>query len=170
MSLLHRALQAGRSRKVGDPERGDTLVEILIAIAILGISVTALLGALVTTITSASEHRSLASNDTVLRSYAEQLKDVIQLRTTGPIFTPCATVTSSNGYAGTTITPSNLPTRYTVKIQSIQWWNKETNTFDSPPTPCAANDNIHIGFQLITLQSTAPNGVASTLTIGVRQP
>jgi type II secretory pathway pseudopilin PulG len=59
-------------------DAGDTLLEILIAIVILSLSVAAILGMLVTTITTASEHRSLATDNTVLESFAEGAKYEVQ--------------------------------------------------------------------------------------------
>ena len=153
-------------------EAGDTLIEVLISIAILGITITALLGALVTTITSASEHRSLASLDTVLRSYAEQLKYDVQLQGTNSWFAQCATVssptTSPPQYEGHTITPANQPpsAHYSVVVLNIKYWNDSTNRFDA--TCSALGDQS--GFQLVTLQATAPNGVTEPLSVGVRTP
>jgi type II secretory pathway pseudopilin PulG len=151
------------------PEAGDTLIEVLIAIAILGITVTALLGALVTTITSASEHRSLASLDTTLRSYAEQLKYDVQLQGTSSWFTQCANVSSSPPqYQGHTVTPANQPpnVHYSVVILGIKYWNDATNMFD---TNCSAPGD-RSGFQLVTFQATAPNGLTEPLSVGVRTP
>jgi type II secretory pathway pseudopilin PulG len=153
-------------------EDGDTLIEVLISIAILGITITALLGALLATITSASEHRSLASLDTVLRSYAEQLKYDVQLQGASSWFTQCATVssptTSPPRYEGHSITPPNQPPsgHYSVVILGIKYWNDSTNTFDAACT--GAGDQS--GFQLVTFQVTAPNGVAEPLSVGVRTP
>ena len=154
------------------PEAGDTLIEVLISMAILGITISALLGALLATITSASEHRSLASLDTVLRSYAEQLKYGVQLQGTSSWFTQCATVSSSTTsppqYEGHTITPSNQPpsAHYSVVITGIKYWNNSTNLFD--PTCSAPGDQS--GFQLVTFQATAPNGLTEPLSVGVRTP
>jgi type II secretory pathway pseudopilin PulG len=155
-------------------ETGDTLVEILIAIAILGVAVTALLGALVTSITSASEHRSLASNDTVIRSYAEQLKYDIELQPNA-WFTQCAQVTSTTygvpPNLQTVTPPPNLPAGYTVGISGIQYWNDVNNKFvNDSSAACQSNANDQSGFQLLTMQVTAPNGVVETLSMGVRQP
>jgi type II secretory pathway pseudopilin PulG len=154
------------------PEAGDTLLEVLIAIAILGIIVAALLGALLTTITSATEHRSLATLDTVLRSYAEQLKYDVQLQGTGSWFTQCASVssptTSPPQYQGHTVTPANQPpnVHYSAVILGIKYWNDVTNTFD---TNCGAPGD-QSGYQLVTFQVTAPNGLTEPLSVGVRTP
>lgn len=170
-STSHVRWAAGTASRV-HTEDGDTLIEVLISIAILGITITALLGALLTTITSASEHRSLASLDTVLRSYAEQLKYDVQFQGTSSWFTQCATVssptTSPPQYEGHTITPSNQPpsAHYSVVILGIKYWNDSTNGFD---TTCSAPGD-QSGYQLVTFEATAPSGVTEPLSVGVRTP
>jgi hypothetical protein len=179
---MYHAFRHSREGGSRHSEAGDTLVEVLIAVAVLALCVSALLGALVTTITSASEHRSLASIDTALRSYAEQLKYDVELNpnTSGtlpnaPWYMQCATVTTSS-YAGQQVLPpANLPAGYTVVIQGIEYWNG-INAFDSiSSTLCASEpanqlDDRTSGLQLLTLEATAPNGVTETLSVGVRQP
>jgi type II secretory pathway pseudopilin PulG len=64
----------------GKRETGDTLVEVLIAIVIIGIGAVALIGALTTSITSSATYRSLSTIDTVLKSFAEGVKYDVQLQ------------------------------------------------------------------------------------------
>lgn len=95
-SMMTKARWTQRCSRSG--ETGDTLVEILIALVIISITVVALLGGLVTALTSSSEHRSLANLDTLLKDFAESAKYEIQQQpVTGssePLFTPCATTYS----------------------------------------------------------------------------
>lgn len=83
--LRHRAPAANRE---GFDERGDTLVEVLIAIVILGGAVVALLGGLLTTTAASVSHRSLATVDAVLTSFAETARSSIQLQPNGS-YTAC---------------------------------------------------------------------------------
>ncbi len=80
---------AQRAAGTASPQSGETLLEVLIALVIIGISSVALLGGLVTTITSSSDHRSLATLDTLLRNFAESAKSEIQQQS-NPAFTTCA--------------------------------------------------------------------------------
>jgi large repetitive protein len=70
----------GRRRRMRSTvdERGDTLLELVIALTIIAITVSALLGGLITVITSASTHRSLATLDSLLGSYAQGVEYQIQ--------------------------------------------------------------------------------------------
>lgn len=146
-------------------EEGDTLLEVLIAVVLISLTVAALLGALVTSITSAGEHRTLADIDTVLKSYAENAQYAIDLQSS-PWYTDCATVTTgaSSAYDGRTVTTPPVPSGWSEGpyIVGIRYWNNTTHGFDSP---CQAGDE-----QLLTLGATAPNGITQTLTIGLRSP
>ena len=56
-------------------EAGETLAEVLVTIAILGLAVTVIVGALGTALKASAIHRNHATIDTVARSAAETLKD-----------------------------------------------------------------------------------------------
>jgi hypothetical protein len=72
----------------------------LVATTIIGLVVAALFGTLIVSLSSSVEHRSLATVDTVLKSFAESVKYAVQLETVGqgfppgPLFTECATTSS----------------------------------------------------------------------------
>lgn len=65
----------------GWDERGDTLVEILVAVVIIGLSAVAFLGSILISTSSSSEHRYLANDDTLARSSIEQIKQQVELAT-----------------------------------------------------------------------------------------
>ena len=73
-------------------ERGDTLIEVLIALVIISLSVVALLGAIATSATGSAEHKSVSALDTLLRNFAEAAKYDVQLApTTSAQYANCAT-------------------------------------------------------------------------------
>jgi type II secretory pathway pseudopilin PulG len=146
-------------------EQGDTLIEVLIALVIMSLAVVALLGGLVSSITSSAEHRSLSTIDTVLKSYAETAKYDIELQPS-PWYLDCASVTSSTStYKGVTgpqvISAPSLPAGWSTSL-TIQYWNTKTDVLDPL---CQPND-----YQLLTLGVTGANGVSQTLTLGLRSP
>src|SRR5579863_7697939 len=75
-------------RRAQVSEAGDTLIEILIAIVIIALTVTALLGALVTAITSSTTEQSLSTVDTVLNGFAQAAQYEVQQTN---VFTNCDT-------------------------------------------------------------------------------
>jgi IPT/TIG domain len=82
-------------------EVGDTLIEVLLALVVIGLTAAAILGALATTLLASSTHRTLASSDSVLRSFVEYATYDIRLSTT-PQFVPedsACSVTGSS-YSG----------------------------------------------------------------------
>jgi type II secretory pathway pseudopilin PulG len=56
------------------PDRGETLVEIILAVVIIGVSVTALVSGLATAANAGVVQRDGALSDTVLRNIAEDAK------------------------------------------------------------------------------------------------
>jgi len=165
-------------------ERGDTLIEVLIAVVIISLAAVALLGTLTTSIASSVEHRSLSVDDTLLRSFAETVKQSIELDPSGAKFSPCASSYSIP-------IPSNevpLPAGYTVsgfqagppallQLSSnglsngqfgIQYWNG--SAFQSMSSGGCVNTSPDNGIQLITIVATAPNQVTQTLSFVVRNP
>ena len=77
-------------------DEGSTLIETLVAVSILGISFTAVVGGMYTSTLASDAHRKQASAATYLSSYAEAVK--------GDPYTACAI-----GYPGTSFT---LPAGY----------------------------------------------------------
>lgn len=163
--MLHGELTSRRS------EAGDTLIEVLLAVVILALSVSALLGALVTSISSSAEHRSLADLDTVLKSNAESVKYEVELQSGGSAwFSDCAPVTSTS--YGSHVLSFNTPSGYSMQLTSIQYWNSTSDKFEATSvdsTSCLLNSADQSGYQLLTFTGTAPNGVSQTLHVGVRR-
>jgi hypothetical protein len=70
-------------------------VEVLIALAVIGLTAVSIIGAFATTISATATHRSFATADTVLRSFVESATYQIKLQQ-NPLFVPCPQ--SSNVY------------------------------------------------------------------------
>ena len=74
----------GRSR-----DAGDTLIELLIAITVIGLTVAGLVGGLAAAISTSGTHRGIADLDGIVRSFAEEARQVIELSPTDAQFKPC---------------------------------------------------------------------------------
>ena len=130
-------------------DRGETFVELLVTVTVLGIAVVGVLGALMISLSSSYEHRSLANIDTVLRSYAETIKYDVELQPS-PWYQDCATVASSSDN-GNAIAAPPAPTGWSRPyVVGIQYLNNTSGVMDNP---CQAGDS-----QLITVGLRAADG------------
>jgi prepilin-type N-terminal cleavage/methylation domain-containing protein len=93
-------------------EEGFSLVEVLITIVIVGVTFSALLGGLFTTITVSSLHRKQATADSVGRSAAEWVKDSVT--------NPYANCGGVNAYS---LSGLQKPSGYAVAITSVEYWD-----------------------------------------------
>jgi prepilin-type N-terminal cleavage/methylation domain-containing protein len=150
---------AGVRRRQGARERGDTLIEVVLAIAIVAVTAVAGLGGLTTTLAGSAEHRNLATINAELTSTAEKAKYDIELRPDAPWFTECAQQVPANTYAG-----HSLELTGNVTMAGISFFNPSTGSFDQ-----TCNQSDIPGFQELTFVDFS-NGISQTLTIAVRAP
>jgi prepilin-type N-terminal cleavage/methylation domain-containing protein len=139
-------------------EDGFSLAELLVTIVIVGVTFTALLGGLMTSISVSSLHRKQAAADAVARSAAEWVKDSVA----NP-YVPCATTYSfssfpANGYSVSIPPPPLGP--------GVENWNPVggvpviapyTPTFEPSHSGCSDH-----GLQRITLVVRSPDSQVST--------
>ena len=128
-----------------DQDAGDTLVEILISVAILGIVGAALIGGFLTAITTSSDYRGVASSDTVLRTAVDTVTSQMQQNASAAFACP----KDSSIY-----TVTDLPTRYSSQETSLSYWVK-----GAAQTTCSAQAP-----QLITLAVTYTSAAGKSST------
>ena len=156
-------MDAGRLR--GD--EGLSLIEMLIAIAILGIAVVGIIAGLGASIQASRVHRQQAETESVLFGAVERVKAVSH--------TACATAaTTSYSNAAKGISPAvALPANWNtggVVITNIEYWNG--SAFGTNSNHCydnAAEDPYHVlTLQKITITATHPSGQRSQTMIFVK--
>ncbi len=159
---------AGRQRTrpgtAGSRDRGDTLIEILVAVSVIGMTGVALLGAFASAIGGSVSYRHAATLELVLKDFAEFATVRIQ-STPSPLFQSCAPVVTNDShqvtYAGTPLA-FTVPTGYTIS-GSIAYLNG--TGFTSTCTPGS------LGPQLITASATSTvSGATLTLSFVVIDP
>jgi type II secretory pathway pseudopilin PulG len=138
-----------------DREGGETLIELLVALAIMGIAIVVLLGGMTTSLTTSSEHRTHADAEVVLVDAIESLKD--QARNP---YVPCATGSSYSATSGV-----SLPAGWTAATvnYSVSYWDG-ANAFVGS---CAADNKL----QKLTVTVTDPSSkVVESLSTYKRNP
>jgi type II secretory pathway pseudopilin PulG len=122
-------------------QRGSTLVELMIATAIMGTSVVALVTGTGTLFGTSTINRQAATAGIVARDYAEALS---------------AAVSQTTSWCSTTYTVTYTPpTGYTV---------------GAAYGACPANNASTVQIQTVTITATAPSGATETVKTIVRAP
>jgi Tfp pilus assembly protein PilV len=134
-----------------DGDTGETLIELLVAIVILGIAVVAILGGIVVVVESSSMHRRQAQAQNGLRVWAEQIS--------AATYSDCAT-------AGSFSLPSpSLPNGFTPTVTAVQYWSGTSFS-----NSCASDQ----GIQKVTLRVAVAAGLypgfTQSLDVVVRKP
>ena len=131
-----------------DPQEGTTLVECLVAVAIVGISFAAVLGGMRTSVLASDVNRKQANSTTSLRSYTEAVKR--------DPYVACATSYPGAGWS--------LPAGFSSDPVAVAYWNPATSAFD-------AACGVDSGLQRVTLAIRSTDGrIAARLQLAKRTP
>ena len=139
---------SGRRHPVRDA--GESLVELLVSIAIMGIAVTAILGAIGMATTSSSTHENLAQAQRLLRNWAESLT----------YSTACPAVVNA----------FTTPTGYTPNTATVAYWNSTSRTFSSAAGACTSNTGMYRVTLSVTPTGGQGAGIPQTLDVTMRRP
>jgi type II secretory pathway pseudopilin PulG len=131
-----------RTRQPNRRDAGETLIEVLITMIIVGVAISALVAGIATSVLATSRHRDHATANALLRSYAEAVKENAR---TGYI--PCA-----SSY-------DNLDGRYAQPAG----WDEPTNEVIWEGG-CTDNGLQHVRVSVMT-----PKGVEQSLDLWIRR-
>jgi type II secretory pathway pseudopilin PulG len=132
-------------RRRGADEAGDSLIEIVFALVIIGVVIGAFVASFSTGATASSSHRNNVTGDVVLRNYAEAAKTAAR---------NCATSGTLRIVYPSGQRQPGLPAGYTVRSDPVT------------PMPCPAPTNV----VPLTLTVKLPSGVERSLLVEVRTP
>lgn len=142
----------------GPNDQGETLIELIMAVAIMGIAVVAIVGGIATTILMSDIHRKQATAGAYVRSYAEAVEHYVAVpgnfnATTSPI--ALQTAVAADGFAA--------PAGFTAAVVLLQCWDDTGQVFGG----CAAGNTV----QQVTLSvASADSRASESLVVVVRQP
>lgn len=134
---------------------GESVLELVIAVAIMGIAVVAIVSGIATSILMSDVHRKQATAGAYVRNYAEAVETYVA---SGNFNT-----TASPSYAAGTVGFTPPPGGYVASVSSVTCWNDTTAQFGSCPTTAAVQ---RVALTVASSDSRASEG----LVVIVRQP
>jgi prepilin-type N-terminal cleavage/methylation domain-containing protein len=147
-----------RASVAADGDRGYTLIELLVAVAILGIAGTTVVGGIGMMVKSADYERKESVAALQINGFAEAV--------TATGYLPCATAAT---YQAATAFVS--PPGYTASISAVAYWDAATpGSFDPSGAPASVCPGTDSGLQRITLTVSSSDGRdTETLRVVKRQ-
>jgi type II secretory pathway pseudopilin PulG len=124
-------------------DRGESLLELLIAVAIMGVAVAAIVGGIGVSVLMSDVHRKQATAGTGVRDFGEAVENQVMA---GGYF-PCAAPAKYAAPAGFTV-----PARFTSSVTSVKYWTGSA---------WSATCGTDIGLQQLTVQVASGDGRAS---------
>ena len=122
-------------------QRGESLIEIIFAIVVIGLVLSAVVAAISTSENGTTAHRDLVNGDTVIRNYAEAVKTAVRsscMPTGGTWTAAYPGALPPGGYAINSLAGQNCPSVSTTST--------------------------------VTVQVTLPNGTTKSMAVVVRTP
>jgi len=139
-------------------DRGETLIELVFAIMILGVLVVAVGSGIEVSAKVSGMHRQQSTAGAFLHNYAETKQSA---------YLSCPGATTYSGLVSNYLSGLVPPTGFNAPTATVSFWQANPGTFVSPGG-CPASDP---GLQQVTFQLTSTDGlVAESLAVVVRKP
>jgi type II secretory pathway pseudopilin PulG len=142
-----------------DATAGETLLEVLIALVVIGIAGAAVMTAFGTSVTLSGVHRRLTRTDTDARNFADRLVRAIDTKSLA--YAPCATQTSypPAGVGGFSASPGD-----TVTITGVTYWNGTSFTAGCTPSTDAGVQRVAVTITNADVRAT------TSVQVVIRKP
>jgi len=149
----------GRHRRRAD--HGETLIELLVTIVILGLTIPALMGAVLISVSASSQDRRQVQAQALLNSWAET---IARENNTDAVYTSCPALTY---YETSPFAPASIPTGFTPTVVAVTYWDTASGTFVVACSPDSGVRKVQIK---VTVVAGLYPGFDVTESIVVRKP
>ncbi|MBA2952732.1 prepilin-type N-terminal cleavage/methylation domain-containing protein [Nocardioides sp. MAH-18] len=143
-------------RSPHNSDRGETLIELVVAIAILGIAAVAILGGLMMSTQTSTIHRNSATGGAYVRSFAEAIQNFVD---SSGGYKSCGAAAAA--YAAVAV--PDLPAGYVPSVTAVQSWNGST-------WGACTGDGIQRLDLKVRTTGDSVRRAEETLTVVLRQP
>jgi trimeric autotransporter adhesin len=154
------APEIGRPAGERDRDAGDTLLEILISVAILGIVGAALIGGFLIAISNTSVYRAVADADTVLRTAVDSITTNMQQNPSAAF-----SCTPQPNFATSSIYNPSLPAGFTESTPTVEYWVSGTAS-----ATCSADAPQLISLAVTYKSASAHSTSKNSATFAVNDP
>jgi Tfp pilus assembly protein PilV len=149
-------------------DRGQSLIELLVALGIMATAVIALVGGIATSIRLSDLHRRQTVAGTYVKAFAETLQR--KVAESQDAYVPCGPAADpATSYAGYYSVPAAESTIYRAQVVKVTYWDSDAQEFKAA---CPASGDY--GVQLVSLQVIGLDNsratVSETLDVSLRKP
>lgn len=130
-------------------DRGDTLIESLVTVVIMGVAVIAIVGGVATSIFMSTLHQQQASEQTLLRSYGDAVISSQTATWAGCSATPGQFTPASEGGSFAWTPPANY-TNYHPTATAVKFWSGSQFV----ASPCTSGAPIQVSVQVSASRAT----------------
>jgi type II secretory pathway pseudopilin PulG len=144
-------------RRPAIDERGESLLELLIAVVIMGLAVVAIMAGITTSVLMSDMHRKQATAGAAVHTYSEAIENYIS----GGGYTDCASASNGTGGPyGTTAVNFAVPTGYSVTVSAAMSWT------GSSWVACTSDN----GYQKVTVRVVGGSRATEKIDVILRKP
>jgi type II secretory pathway pseudopilin PulG len=139
-------------------QRGETLLELLVAMSILGTGVVALVGGIGTSVLMSDVHRKQATAGAAVRTFAEAIETGVSTGTSDP-YVPCAKPSDYDSPAG-----FSRPEKFSAVVADVAYWSPAERQFVST---CKSDSGVQ---RLLLVVTSSDARAKEQVDVVVRRP